>query len=866
MPESDEPKYILGGKGFSLVQMTKLGLPVPPGIVITIQMCQKYYENGGKLPENFEKDLRENIAFIEKETGKTFGDPKNPLLLSVRSGAAASMPGMMDTVLNLGFNQDVLDGLIKITGNERFAWDSYRRFIQMFSNVVMNIEHAKFEGLIEEEKRKAGVEADIDMSITNLQNLVNKYKALYKTETGSEFPSDPMKQILAGVEAVFKSWNNPRAISYRRINKVSSKIVGTAVNVQAMVYGNLGDNSGTGVAFTRNPSTGEKEYYGEYLMNAQGEDVVAGIRTPKHLDNLAEDMPEAYEEIKQVFAILEDYYKDMVDLEFTIENGTLYMLQSRVGKRTGKAAVKIAVDMVKEMLIDKKTAVMRVDPNMLNQLLHPSLDPKAEKKVIAKGLPASPGAATGQIVFSAQDAVDKVAEGKKVVLVRMETSPEDIEGMNVAEAILTARGGMTSHAAVVARGMGKCCVSGCQDISVNEDKKLLHVGKDLDFTEGDWITLDGSAGEVYQGKVATVEPTLAGEFSELMSWADEYRKLKVRTNADTPKDAATARKFGAEGIGLCRTEHMFFQEDRIFAVREMILSDTKEERVHALEKIEKMQQSDFEQLYKEMDGFPVTIRLLDPPLHEFLPHTDTELEALAEEMQVDATVLKKRREQLAEFNPMLGFRGCRLGMVYPEISEMQVRAIINAAVNMAKEGIIVKPEIEIPVTSNVKEMEILRKLVEDTAGGILEKAGEIAKKVKYTVGTMIELPRACVTADEFASFSDFFSFGTNDLTQTTYGYSRDDAGKFIGKYIELGVYADDPFQVIDRNGVGQMMKIAVEKGRSIKKNLEIGICGEHGGEPNSVEFCHLIGLNYVSCSPFRVPVARLAAAQAALRE
>ncbi len=865
-PDVKEPKYILGGKGYGLVRMTKEKLPVPPGFIISIPVCNYYYENGQKYPSNFEDDVKNYLTQLEEATGKKFGDTNNPLLVSVRSGAAASMPGMMDTVLNLGLNEKTLTALAKKTGNDRFAWDSYRRFIQMFGDVVLGVEHAKFEGILEEARHKAGVKQDIELSVDQIKDVVAQYKALVEAETGNKFPDEPMEQLMMGIKAVFASWNNPRAISYRRINKVPAEVNGTAVNVQAMVFGNMGENSGTGVAFTRNPSTGEKEYYGEYLMNAQGEDVVAGIRTPKHLDNMAEELPEMYAQIKEAFEKLEDMYKDMVDLEFTIEEGEFYLLQSRVGKRTGRAAVKIAVDMVDEKMINEKEAILRVDPNMLDQLLHPGIDPKAPKEVITKGLPASPGAVSGRIVFSATDAVAWKEEGEKVILVRAETSPEDIEGMNSAQGILTARGGMTSHAAVVARGMGKCCVAGCSELSINEEEKIMHIGTVCDLTEGDWISLDGSTGEVYKGQVPTIEPSLSGDFGILMEWADKYRKLKVRTNADTPKDAKVARSFGAEGIGLCRTEHMFFQEERIFAMREMILSDTKEERVKALGKIEKMQQMDFEGLFKEMDGFPVTIRLLDPPLHEFLPNNDEDMKDLAKEMGVEFETIKSRKEALAEFNPMLGFRGCRLGMVYPEITEMQVRAIINAAVASAKAGIKVKPEIEIPVTSHYKELETLTEVIKNIADPILEKAGDAGKKVKYTIGTMIELPRACMTADQFAPYAEFFSFGTNDLTQTTYGYSRDDAGRFIPKYIEMGVYTDDPFQVLDQEGIGSIMKVAIEKGRGVKKDLEVGICGEHGGEPKSVMFCHKIGLNYVSCSPYRVPIARLAAAQAGVME
>jgi pyruvate,orthophosphate dikinase len=866
MPEVDNLKYVLGGKGKSLCEMTEMKLPVPPGFVISIDVCADFYENDEQYPNGFWDNVRSYMDRLEEASGKKFGDPENPLLLSVRSGAAVSMPGMMDTVLNLGLNEDTLKGIVEKTDNPRFAWDSYRRFIQMFGNVVMGIEHEKFEGTLEEVKQEVGADVDVDLTVDNLKEVVKRYKKLYKTELDEEFPTDPMEQLKKSIGAVIKSWNNPRAISYRKINKISADIVGTAVNVQTMVFGNMGEDSGTGVAFTRNPSTGAKEAYGEYLMNAQGEDVVAGIRTPKSISEMEDAMPEIYEELQETFEKLEDFYKDMIDLEFTIENGKLYILQSRVGKRTGAAAVKIAVDMEAEKLIDRDTAILRVDPNALDQLLHPAIDPDADKDEVAKGLPASPGAASGQIVFNAETAVDWKDQGKSVILVRTETSPEDIEGMDSAKGILTARGGMTSHAAVVARGMGKCCVAGCSELAVNEEKKIAHIGTDVDLKQGDWITLDGSTGQVFKGKVPTVDPEMSGDFATLMEWADEVRTMGVRANADTPEDSQVAKDFGAEGIGLVRTEHMFFQEERIFAVREMILSDTKEERVKALSKIEKMQQEDFEGIFRVMDGLPVTVRLLDPPLHEFLPKEEEDIKDLAEEMGVDAEELKSRREALSEFNPMLGFRGCRLGMVYPEISIMQTKAIINAAIEVAKEGVKAMPEIEIPVTSHVKEIETLREVITETADELIEKAGDDAENVEYVVGTMIELPRACITADEFAKDTDFFSFGTNDLTQTTFGYSRDDAGKFITKYLDLGVYDNDPFQVLDQKGVGEMMKIAIEKGRSVKKDLEIGICGEHGGEPKSVKFCHEIGLNYVSCSPYRVPIARLAAAQASVEE
>ena len=863
VPDVKNIKFVLGGKGASLVEMTKMGIPVPPGFVISIDACDYYYKNNQSYPSGLMDEIKAHLKELEEKTGKKFGDKKNPLLVSVRSGAAVSMPGMMDTVLNLGLNENTLKGLIEQSGDERFAWDSYRRFIQMFGDVVMSIEHSKFEAILDKVKEKKGVKQDVELTAEDLKEVVKEYKKLYKKEIGVEFPDDPMDQLKRGIDAVFKSWNNPRAISYRRINKISPDVIGTAVNVQSMVFGNLGDDSGTGVAFTRNPSTGENKYYGEYLMKAQGEDVVAGIRTPMHIDVMKENLPEIYKELTDVFDTLEDHYKDMMDVEFTIEKGTLYILQSRAGKRTGIAAVKIAVDMVKEKMITQEQAILRVEPQSLDQLLHPMIDTKAKKVEISKGLPASPGAANGQIVFSAEDAMEWKKDGKKVILVRQETSPEDIEGMNVAEGIMTARGGMTSHAAVVARGMGKCCVAGCENILIDENKKVVKLADGETLNEGDWITLDGSNGFVYLGNVPTVAPSVSGDFAKLMGWADKTRKLKVRTNADTPKDAKLAREFGAEGIGLVRTEHMFFKEERIFAVRQMILSDTREERVKALAKIEKMQQVDFEQIFREMQGLPVTIRLLDPPLHEFLPHEDPELKAIAEEMKVSFEELKKRRESLAEFNPMLGFRGCRLGMVYPEISEMQVRAIINAAITVTKEGKKVIPEIELPLVSHVKEMEYLREVVVNTAEECIREAK--VKNVKYTVGAMIELPRACVVADQLAKYSEFFSFGTNDLTQTTFGFSRDDSGRFISKYLQNGILTDDPFQTLDVEGVGELMKLAITKVRATRKGVQVGICGEHGGDPKSIDFCHKIGMDFVSCSPYRVPIARLAAAQAALK-
>ncbi len=864
LPKTDKPKYVLGGKGASLVEMTNLGIPVPPGFVISIDVCDYYYKNNQTYPEGLMEEVKEYMKEIEKQTGKKFGDTKNPLLVSVRSGAAISMPGMMDTVLNLGLNEETLKGLIEQSGDERFAWDSYRRFIQMFGDVVMGVEHAKFEKILDEVKEEKNAKEDIDLTSDDLQTVVTKYKELYKKEIGEEFPTDPFEQLNKGIGAVFGSWNNPRAISYRRINKIAPDVIGTAVNVQSMVFGNMGDDSGTGVAFTRNPSTGERKYYGEYLMKAQGEDVVAGIRTPKHLDELKKDQPDTYKELTDIFDKLEEHYKDMMDVEFTIEHGKLYILQSRAGKRTGPAAVRTAVEMVDEKLITKDEALMRVEPDKLNELLHPAIDPKADKKEIAKGLPASPGAASGQIVFNAQDAAEWKEEGKKVILVRLETSPEDIEGMNASEGILTARGGMTSHAAVVARGMGKCCVAGCSEIAVNEEKKTLHIGKDVDLKEGDWITLDGSTGAVYEGKVKTVDASISGDFKTLMKWADEKRTLEVRTNADTPNDAQIARDLGAEGIGLTRTEHMFFQEERIFAMRQMILADTKEERVEALKKLEKMQQSDFEGILKAMHDLPVTIRLLDPPLHEFLPHEDEELKRIADEMGVSFETLKNRRESLAEFNPMLGFRGCRLGMVYPEITEMQTRAIINAAISATKEGIKVIPEIEIPIVSLEKEFNFLSGVIRETADKCIEDAG-MKGKIEYTVGSMLELPRACLIAEELGKESEFFSFGTNDLTQTTFGFSRDDAGRFISKYIIDGVFTEDPFQTLDQGGVGKLMEMAIKGARKSNKEVIIGICGEHGGDPKSIDFCHRAGMDLVSCSPYRVPIARLAAAQAAIR-
>jgi len=858
-------KSILGGKGANLAEMSNLGIPVPPGFTISAEVCRYFYDHGEEYPSGLEKQIMAALRKLEQVTGKKFGGSDNPLLVSVRSGAAVSMPGMMDTILNLGLNQKTLQGLIKRTQNPRFGWDAYRRFIQMFGNVVDGIEHQKFEHILTEIKKKKGLKEDTELTAEDWQEVVTEYKKLYQVEKGSPFPEDPKEQLNRAITAVFKSWNNPRAIEYRRINKIDeTEVIGTAVNVQAMVFGNMGDDSGTGVAFTRNPSTGEKKPYGEYLMNAQGEDVVAGIRTPKTLEALKEDNSEVYQQLLAIFAKLEKHYRDMQDVEFTIEDGKLYLLQTRTGKRTAAAAVKIAVDMVKEGLIDEKTAVLRVEPEKLDQLLHPTLDPekKGQFKVLARGLPASPGAVSGKVVFTAEDAVDWAENGEKVILVRTETSPEDIAGMNAALGILTARGGMTSHAAVVARGMGKCCVAGCEEIVVSEKEKQFRVAE-IVVKEGDIITLDGSTGEVFLGQVPTIEPQLSGDFAVLMKWADKYRKLGVRTNADTPKDAQVARNFGAEGIGLCRTEHMFFEEDRIFAVRQMIVADNEEQRRAALEKIFPMQKSDFKQLFEIMEGLPVKIRLLDPPLHEFLPKEERDITALAKELGISERKLKERVEGLHEFNPMMGHRGCRLGITYPEIYQMQVRAIIEAAGELKKEkGIEIEPEIMIPLVGEVNELKALR---EKLIPVIKKTIARLGVKLEYQIGTMIEIPRAALTADEIAQEAEFFSFGTNDLTQMTFGFSRDDSGKFLKDYLEQKILPEDPFRSVDQTGVGKLMQMAVELGRKTRKDLNVGICGEQGGDPATIEFCHRIGLDYVSCSPYRVPIARLAAAQAAIR-
>ena len=855
-------RELLGGKGANLAEMTNLGLPIPQGFTVTTEACTKYYEDGEKISKDIEDQIFTALQKLEEITGKKFGDSKNPLLVSVRSGARASMPGMMDTVLNLGLNEETVASIAE--KNERFAYDSYRRFIQMFSDVVMEIPKPLFEKAIDEMKEAKGVKLDTELTAEDLKELVKKFKAIYKEQKGEEFPSDPKTQLMEGVKAVFRSWNNARAITYRRLNDIPGSW-GTAVNVQEMVFGNMGEDCGTGVAFTRNPATGENKIFGEYLMNAQGEDVVAGIRTPQHIDTLKEVNPKAYEDFVMYAEKLEKHYRDMQDMEFTIERGKLYFLQTRNGKRTANAALQIAVDLVKEGMITEKEAVLRVEPNQLDQLLHPNFDSEKLKaaKVVAKGLAASPGAATGKVVFTADRAVEMHEAGEKdLILVRLETSPEDIDGMNVCHGVLTVRGGMTSHAAVVARGMGTCCVAGCGDIIVNEEEKYFTLPDGRKVTEGEWISLDGSTGNVYGERIDTVPASVSGNFATLMGWADQYRQLKVRTNADTPRDAKQAYDFGAEGIGLCRTEHMFFAPDRIAAIREMIVSKTPEQRAKALAKILPMQRGDFEELYRTMKGYPVTIRFLDPPLHEFLPHEDDEIEALAKEMGMTFEELKSVVEGLHEFNPMMGHRGCRLDVTYPEIAEMQTRAVIEAAINVNKEGMNVVPEIMIPLVGEVKELKYVKDIVTKTADAIIKEAGV---DLKYHVGTMIEIPRAALTADEIAKEAEFFSFGTNDLTQMTFGFSRDDAGKFLNDYYEKKIYEFDPFAKLDQVGVGKLVKMAVDLGKQTRPDIKLGICGEHGGNPPTVEFCHNIGLTYVSCSPFRVPIARLAAAQAAIK-
>jgi pyruvate, orthophosphate dikinase len=858
-------KNLLGGKGANLAEMTGLGLPVPRGFTVTTEACIRYYKDGKVIAGEIENEISTLMAKTEEIVGKKFGDPANPFLVSVRSGARASMPGMMDTILNLGLNDTVVEGLAKLTNNDRFAYDSYRRFIQMFSDVVMDVEKPKFEKILEAVKQEKGVHFDTDLTAADLKEVVKRYKELFKKDKGFEFPQEPKVQLMEAIKAVFRSWDNPRAIIYRRLNDIPGDW-GTAVNIQEMVYGNMGNDSGTGVAFTRNPSTGEKKLYGEFLMNAQGEDVVAGIRTPQSIDQMNEINPEAYNQFVNIADKLEKHYRDMQDMEFTIEKGKLFMLQTRNGKRTAAAALKIAVDLVEEGMITKAEAVMKVDPKQLDALLHPNFEPKALKaaKTIAKGLPASPGAATGRIFFEAEHAVEASKGGEKqVILVRLETSPEDIEGMHVSQGILTGRGGMTSHAAVVARGMGTCCVAGCGEIKIYEEQKYFLDKNGKKYVEGDWISLDGSTGNVYGEKLPTVEPEMTGDFNTLMEWADGLRTLKVRTNADTPNDAAQAIKFGAEGIGLCRTEHMFFEADRLPAMREMIVARTEEQRRKALEKLLPMQRGDFEGLFTEMKGYPVTIRFLDPPLHEFLPQADEDIASLAKEMGMTFDDLKHVVADLHEFNPMMGHRGCRLSVTYPEIAEMQTRAVIEAAINVNKKGMSVVPEIMIPLVGEIKELKYVKDIVVKTADEVIAKAGV---KLKYMVGTMIEIPRAALTADEIAKEAEFFSFGTNDLTQMTFGFSRDDAGKFLEEYYNKKIYESDPFARLDQIGVGKLIEMSVKLGKQTRPDIKLGICGEHGGDPSSVEFCHRAGLNYVSCSPFRVPIARLAAAQAAVRK
>ena len=856
-------RELLGGKGANLAEMTNMGLPVPQGFTVTTEACTQYYEDGRKINPEIEAEIMENIEKMEKICGKKFGDMENPLLVSVRSGARASMPGMMDTILNLGLNEDVVNAIAKKSGNPRWAWDCYRRFIQMYSDVVMEVGKKYFEQLIDKMKAERGVTQDVELTADDLKELAGQFKAEYKEKIGAEFPTDPKEQLMGAVKAVFRSWDNPRANVYRRDNDIPYSW-GTAVNVQMMAFGNMGDDCGTGVAFTRDPATGEKKLMGEFLTNAQGEDVVAGVRTPMPIAQMAEKFPEAFKQFEQVCKTLEDHYRDMQDMEFTVENEKLYMLQTRNGKRTAKAALKIACDLVDEGMIDEKKAVLMIDPRNLDTLLHPQFDPKALKasEPVAKALAASPGAACGKIVFTAEDAKEWNARGEKVVLVRLETSPEDIEGMKASQGILTVRGGMTSHAAVVARGMGTCCVSGCSDIVMDEENKKFTLGGKT-YVEGDYISIDGSTGNIYDGIIPTVDASIGGEFGRIMGWADKYRVLKVRTNADTPADAKRARELGAEGIGLCRTEHMFFESDRIAAIREMICSDTVEQREKALAKLEPMQQGDFEKLYEAMAGYGVTIRFLDPPLHEFVPTEEKDIELLAKTQGKTVEQIKAIIAGLHEFNPMMGHRGCRLAVTYPEIAAMQTRAVIKAAINVSKKlNIEIVPEIMIPLVGEVKELAYVKGVVCETADKVIADAGV---DLKYHVGTMIEIPRAALTADEIAKEAEFFSFGTNDLTQMTFGFSRDDAGKFLNAYYDKKIYENDPFAKLDQKGVGKLVKMAAELGKSTRPDIKLGICGEHGGDPSSVEFCHRVGLTYVSCSPFRVPIARLAAAQAALR-
>ena len=858
-------RELLGGKGANLAEMTNIGLPVPQGFTITTEACTQYYEDGQKINEDICAEIMEYITKMEEITGKKFGDLENPLLVSVRSGARASMPGMMDTILNLGLNEDVVEVLIRKSGNPRWAWDCYRRFIQMYSDVVMEVGKKYFEQLIDEMKEKKGVTQDVDLTAEDLKELAGQFKAEYKSKLGTDFPADPKEQLMGAIKAVFRSWDNPRANVYRRDNDIPYSW-GTAVNVQSMAFGNMGDDCGTGVAFTRNPATGEKKLFGEFLTNAQGEDVVAGVRTPMPISQMAEKFPEAFGQFENVCKILEDHYRDMQDMEFTVENNKLYMLQTRNGKRTPAAALKIACDLVDEGMIDEKKAVAMIEPRSLDTLLHPQFDGEALKAAPMAGhaLGASPGAASGKIVFTAEEAKEWAARGEKVVLVRLETSPEDIEGMKAAQGILTVRGGMTSHAAVVARGMGKCCVSGCGEIKMDEENKKFELAGKT-YHEGDWLSLDGSTGKIYDGAIPTVDAVIGGEFGRVMGWADKYRRLQVRTNADTPHDAAQARKFGAQGIGLCRTEHMFFNDDRIQAIREMICSDTVEQREKALAKLEPMQQGDFEGIYEAMEGLPVTIRFLDPPLHEFVPTEEADIVAMAKEMGKSVEEIKAIIAGLHEFNPMMGHRGCRLSVTFPEIARMQTRAVIKAALAVQArhpEWTLV-PEIMIPLVGELKEFAYVKSIITGVADALIKEAGS---DLKYKVGNMIEIPRAAMCADDIAPHSDFFSFGSNDLTQLVFGFSRDDAGKFLDAYYDKKIYENDPFAKLDQHGVGRLIGNAARWGRSTNPDLHLGICGEHGGDPSSVEFCHKIGLDYVSCSPFRVPIARLAAAQAAIKE
>ena len=860
---SKDMRDLLGGKGANLAEMTKIGLPVPFGFTISTDACKDYLNKGGMLDDEIVQEVYEHLDELEQVMGKKFGDIENPLLVSVRSGAPVSMPGMMDTILNLGLNDDSVKGLAAKTGNERFAYDSYRRFIQMFGDVVMEIPKSKFDQIFDGRKKEVGAEYDVDLKTEDLKVIIEGYKKLVKAELGREFPQNPKDQLMEAIQAVFRSWNNERAILYRKLNNISASL-GTAVNVQSMVFGNTGENSGTGVAFTRSPVNGENKIFGEFLVNAQGEDVVAGIRTPQPIDQMKESFPDVYGKFEDIARILEDHYKDMQDMEFTVEEGKLFMLQTRNGKRTAEAAVKVAVDMVNEEKIDKETAIMRIAPEQIDQLLHPAFDAEELKKhtPIGKGLPASPGAACGEIVFSADDAAVAKEAGKKVVLVREETSPEDLAGMVAAEGILTARGGMTSHAAVVARGMGKCCVAGCHDITVYEEEKYMEI-HGVKYHEGDMISINGTDGSVYAAEIATKAPELSGNFGTIMKWADEIRTIGVRTNADNPRDAKQAVQFGAEGIGLCRTEHMFFEEERIPKIRRMILADTEEERREALAGLLPYQKGDFKGLYETMAGKPVTIRLLDPPLHEFLPKNEEDMKELSEQFGIPLEKIKTKTIELHEFNPMLGHRGCRLAVTYPEIAEMQTEAIITAALEVKKEtGIDIKPEIMVPLVGIPNELKNVKKTIDDTAERCFEQAGE---RLNYMVGTMIEIPRAALVADEIAEDAEFFSFGTNDMTQMGFGFSRDDTGKIIREYVEKGVLEEDPFQVLDQRGVGKLVKMAAEEGRKTRPNIKLGICGEHGGNPKTIDFCHRLGLNYVSCSPFRVPIARLAAAQAAIR-